>query len=655
MILKWMKSKCFLSIGTAGIHIKFDDYDNIIVLKGKNLDISPESSNGACKSTLIECIVYGLFGKLIKGLPHKEAVNKKVKKGLEIELCFEIDGNEYIVKRTRKPDNLILLKNGEDITQGNAISTQQEIENIVKLNYEAFINVVCFGEHNNHAFLACDPATKRSIVENLLGLEKYLKYCKSAKECLKEVETTISLLKRKYDINKDKLNESNNRFAQFLSKQKQWFAIKQKEKEQIKKLIEDKTKEMSETDDGNAVLIYQQTQIRIQQNKDKILQLEEKRTGISRLLDELKNKLNEIQDEKTTLTLQIKTKEHEINTKKSEINIFEKQNASLHALNPGVKCSVCFGTVDKSNYQNLIDHNNKCIENLKLQIVSLNESYNLIKSKLDGCLKQLNVLNSHKCKIDDNNNLISNNINLLLNEIHKDSKVVQPNHGTKELLLKEQLNDLNERLEKKQNEIDFQDPYVDILGQTKSEIDALSADLVLLEKQIKENDDLVPYYEFWIHGFGDDGIRAFIIDDVLPALNSRINYFLQFLIDNKITLNFNNKFDATIERNPPDGDPFVYNATSGGERRLINLAISQAFSHIMMLSSGAFPNILSLDEVALNVDGPGVYGIYKMICELSKDRQIFVTTHCPNLSELLNSCKVLTIVKKDGFSELQIE
>jgi exonuclease SbcC len=221
------------------------------------------------------------------------------------------------------------------------------------------------------------------------------------------------------------------------------------------------------------------------------------------------------------------------------------------------------------------------------------------------------------------------------------------------LVVKEQIDELKRRLDSKRDELVNHDPYADIIAQTKAEIDVLIVKADAVRAEITVNEELLPYYNYWVHGFGDDGIRAFIIDEILPALNARINYWLQFLIENKIKLVFDNKFDVTIERNPSDGDPFVYNATSGGERRRINLAISQAFSHVMMLSSGVVPSLCSLDEVALNVDLPGVHGIYAMINELAKDRQIFVTTHDPNLTDLLNSCDVITVVKENGFTTIK--
>lgn len=653
MIFKWLKAKCFLSIGANGVHLELNKLGDIIVVKGQNLDVSPESSNGAGKSTLIEIIAYGLFGKLIKGLPHKEAINKKVKKGLEIELCFELDGHEYVVHRGRKPDFLKLSKDGVDETIGGMPDTQKEIENIVKLNYESFINIVCFGEHNNHAFLACDAATKRSIVENLLGLEKYIKYSKVAKESLKEIEAKLAVIKKKYETSCEQRDGCSKRIEQLADKQKAWILSKEDEIKRIKIAIETKSKELTQTDDGQATIAYDQAQERIKNCKDDVVKIETQRVEVSAMLDQIRDKMELFQEHKNSVSLALKTKESEISNKESESKTLRNQVSSMKRLQPGVVCSACFGKVDANNYQHLIDHNMKVMDEIDVQVKLLNKEKEELLTKLSKSVDSISKLSVLKKQAEEKNNSLSAKLNVLLSSIQKDSAIKQPQIGSKELVIKEQIIELNRRLEAKSDELENQDPYADIINQTLGEKVDLDTKITQFKTQIDDGESLIPYYEFWIHGFGDDGIRAFIIDGILPALNARINYWLQFLIDNKITLHFDNKFEVTIERNPPDGDPFVYNATSGGERRRINLAISQAFAHIMILSAGTCPSIISLDEVALNVDVPGVHGIYKMICELSKDRQVIVTTHDPNLNDLLSSCDTITVVKKDGFTQIQ--
>jgi ABC-type multidrug transport system ATPase subunit len=84
----------------------------------------------------------------------------------------------------------------------------------------------------------------------------------------------------------------------------------------------------------------------------------------------------------------------------------------------------------------------------------------------------------------------------------------------------------------------------------------------------------------------------------------------------------------------------------------MNLSISQAFSYAMMMSWGTIPSFIFLDEVGSNMDEIAKQGIYNMICELSKERQVFVTTHDPYLLDLLQGCSKLTVQKKNGFTIL---
>ena len=91
---------------------------------------------------------------------------------------------------------------------------------------------------------------------------------------------------------------------------------------------------------------------------------------------------------------------------------------------------------------------------------------------------------------------------------------------------------------------------------------------------------------------------------------------------------------------------------SGGERQRLNLSVSHAFAHIMMLNSGVCPSILFLDEVTKNIDQNGVFGIYNMIFELAKTRQIFVTTHDKNLLDMLDGIETMRLEKRDGFTKI---
>ena len=97
----------------------------------------------------------------------------------------------------------------------------------------------------------------------------------------------------------------------------------------------------------------------------------------------------------------------------------------------------------------------------------------------------------------------------------------------------------------------------------------------------------------------------------------------------------------------------LFRSTSNGEKQRINLAVSQAFAYVMMLNSGCVPSVVFLDEITGgSVDRAGVVGIYNMIFELAKERQVFVTTHDEKLMSMLQGCETLTLKKENDVTVL---
>ena len=63
----------FLSVKEAVVN--FDSYGNLVRIIGKNYDTKPTGSNGAGKSTIIEAVMFALFGKTIRKTNDKSLKN----------------------------------------------------------------------------------------------------------------------------------------------------------------------------------------------------------------------------------------------------------------------------------------------------------------------------------------------------------------------------------------------------------------------------------------------------------------------------------------------------------------------------------------------------------------------------------------------------
>jgi len=649
------RAKCFLSVGTTPVVIDFSKLGNIVTIRGHNYDRKAGSSNGAGKSTILEMIVFGLYGKLLKKMNHKEAMNTKLKKGLEVEIEFEKGGKHYRVLRKKatkdKSMSVQLWRDGEEWTQGSGVSdTQKEIEKVVGLSYEAFINISFFGQHNMHQFLSCDAAKKREIVENLLSLEKYNLYCKRAKDKKKALELEIKSKVQDYENALRSLDNAKRRILQIHQQQEQWRLMRESELESLQIKLAAKDKEIATTDHGQALLKYQEAQAELPQIREKLEKLVATKDAVLQRQEEYKEKLDAKKAEYHELSLKLNTIYHKIDNCTLGIKSATEALESLTELKDGEKCPVCHGLIAKDNYHHVEEHHKAQREKFQAELKGHYADQDAIRADHDKLKIVIVKLNDLFKQCGFKSGELRNEISGLEARKATLESIKEPAIGLHETLLAEQREGILKLLRSKEEELNAGDPYQEMsvaADKERAECERVTEEMKVA---IKEKEAKLPYFDYWIKGFGDAGIRSLIIDEIIPALNTRINYWLQFLIDNQIRLNFDSNLEETIEANPPDGDPFVYNGLSGGEHMRIDLAISQAFAYLMMLSSGTCPSIVALDEVVTYQDRPGVHCIYSMICELARDRQVLVISHDQDLLQMLEAADTITVERRDGFS-----
>jgi DNA repair exonuclease SbcCD ATPase subunit len=661
--IKYIYAQNFLCFGPDAFELNLKKCGNIVLVKGSNFDVvdgeSKVASNGVGKSSIPEIIVYTLFGKTIKHpkkINHKDVINNQVGKSLKTEVRW----GDFRAVRTRKPDSLRLWESPEgkwndstEISLGGQPATQKLLEEKLGLNYETFVNVVVFTDNNAGSFLECDAANKREIVENLLSLDKYKAFAERAKNLKKDKKDAIKTLQNDYENIRTNLEQAKTKIKAARDQESSWIEKRKSELEILLGKIKTLRKQLESTSEGAEVSRYQEAQARIEELNSEIPDSEAKQVKVQEILDLAQEKLNSVKQKRSETQIAVNGFLASIKGISSEISENKKEIVRLEN-NEGATCKFCLGKVSKENY-------GKYTKQLLDKIDSLQQESDSESSKKDKASSKMDELNSTEKKIaaglssaKESMLKISKDLSQKRKEFSELNKVEKPqSKNITNQLIEQQIESVSNQVAEKKSEIDSPTPFETIIKSLSDEIDS---NTVEFEKKSEELDALekeLPYYEFWATAFGDSGIRKFIIDGIIPALNSRVVYWLQFLIDGKISLEFNNELEEKIERSPSDGDPFVYYAMSGGERRRLNLAVSQAFAHVMMLSSGMSPSLVFLDEVTTNIDQIGVVGVYNMIVELAKDRQVFITTHDQNLLEMLDGCELINLEKRKGFTHLK--
>ena len=228
---KKIKAQNFLCFGDQGIEIDFQNYDSIVIITGKNLDIKDSefnSSNGSGKSSILDVLLYGLFGKTLKNpkkIGVKDVINNKTNKKMSIEIYFD----DVKILRSRKPDGLKLWRSKDEkfdeateLTRGEIKQTQDMIESILGFNYETFKSICAFTDSNTDSYLESSSTERRIIVENLLGLEKYRIYNEKTKEIVKETKIEITLAEKDNIANQSMIDNMTLQLNQIIDKENLW-------------------------------------------------------------------------------------------------------------------------------------------------------------------------------------------------------------------------------------------------------------------------------------------------------------------------------------------------------------------------------------------------------------------------------------------------
>ncbi len=653
---KRIAAKNFLCFGDDGIELNFANYGNIILVKGVNLDSLKKgeeerlSSNGSGKSSIPEIIVYGLFGKTIKSpkkISHKDIMHINCTKGLSVEVCWD----DYKVERKRKPDSLRFWKNDNELTLGGMPATQKLIEDTLGLNYQTFTNIFVFTDDNSNSFLECDAAEKRSIVENLLSLEKYRGYHETAKSLAKDHASSIKTAELELSHIESNIKNLEQTEHLYKEKLKLWKSTKITEIKSIASQLDSAEKELESLNLSEDVQKFEEAQ---KQLSEATSDLETYKSELAKLQEDKKSCEKDLQAVSSSKTKLLEEKHEFVIVKQNYVAEGKKINevlSKIDKLEPGVNCQHCFAPINPDNYATIKQEHESLLKDIKVKYSEADakcKDYDNQKTQFETKEKALQEVLAEKLK---QVKAIEKKQKDTLDKISVLNKIQIPDNTVKKAGVEEKIRIIKETSKKALTDLENGCPYTSLIEDTHAKITQENSSLSAKQVIINDLKTQSEYYAFWTIAFGDSGIRKYIIDEVIPALNANVNYWLQFLIDSKIEINFDNELSETILKFP-DRKPLIYHIMSNGQRRRINLALSQAFAHVMTLNTGRMPSLVFLDEVTTNIDPVGVEGIYNMICELAKEKQVVVTTHDHDLLELLNGCQELNLQMKNGTSIL---
>lgn len=660
----YVKAVNILCFGPEGIELHFSDLGNVIQIEGINLDNpgteDDPASNGAGKSSIQELLSLGLYGKTVRK-PTK-VKGEKIINCLAKDASVEVQWDDYRVLRTFKRSKtgvtakVVVWESKDHIWDDDSKLTRSKddteawIEEKVGLSHKSFCNVAIFDDSNYYAFLEMDTPDKREFVENLLDLDQYIQYHENAKKYLKEQKTLVETLDREYRMLQDVVDACDKRIEMVKGQEVAWRQTKQREMSDLLAKVKLKQQQLATTNEGIQLEAWQKAQDRIAELNKTIGEHETKRTAMLSAIATARTKMEAARKNRDTIAEAAQQRKLDIQTIQAELDRHIKLVEKLEALQEGARCPTCHGVISKENYGDVLSHSNEAAETCRSKIQA---QQNVLGTELTAhktVAENLKVGESKVREAESKVSSLAGIVNQMRSEIARLCAVPKPDGNSVQKMLEIEIDGLKKQLKQKKQEYEGDTPFTEILAHATTEKEDRIVKKDLKAKELEDAEKEIPYYEYWVYAFGDKGIRRYVIDGIIPALNSRSGHWLQCLIDNKINVEFNNELDETIIRN---GNPGFYENMSNGECRRINLAVSQAWAYIRMLNSGSCPSVVFLDEITGGgIDRAGIVGVYNMIFELAKERQVFVTTHNETLVSMLQGCEKIKLRKQNDITQL---
>lgn len=164
---KVVRYKNFLSTGNSFTEIRLDRSQSTLVV----------GQNGAGKSTMLDAISFGLFGKPHRNINKPQLVNSINQKQCLVEVEFSVGKTEYKVVRGIKPGKFEIFKDGQMFNQESHAKEYQRMleQNILKLNHKSFHQVVVLGSSSFIPFMQLPAGHRRDVIEDLLDINVFSK------------------------------------------------------------------------------------------------------------------------------------------------------------------------------------------------------------------------------------------------------------------------------------------------------------------------------------------------------------------------------------------------------------------------------------------------------------------------------------------------
>ena len=230
--------KNFLSTGNQWTEVNLTEHDTNIIV----------GANGAGKSTILDALTFALFNKPFRKITKPQLINTTNERDGIVEVEFTVRNRQYKVLRGLKPNKFEIWVDGKMQDQFSHAADQQKNfeQNILKLNYKSFTQIVILGSSTFVPFMQLTASNRREVIEDLLDIKIF----SSMNEVIKAKLRTQREEVRTYDLKKDSLLDKVQMQENFIKQTERSSKDDIKEKQnQIRKIAKEAKEYIDENEE----------------------------------------------------------------------------------------------------------------------------------------------------------------------------------------------------------------------------------------------------------------------------------------------------------------------------------------------------------------------------------------------------------------------
>ena len=555
------------------------------------------SSNGAGKSFLLDGIAWCLWGRCLRADYKGDDVMRITStSGTFVEVNVVGARESIRVTRYRKhPQNksrLLVCVAGRDVSRGTDDETQQLVNQLLGMDFAAFQNSVAFGAREDiRSFYSATDSQRKEVFNQILGLSVYAKAEDVAKQHQRSLQSKVQ---------------------DALARVKGCETVLQTQQALLEQL---KLAESSDALDREiesleaSVAQHKKAEVRAKdvfEAADAAFSAVEKRQASARRDFESLQSKHEVQ----RVVLEKRVREHERASAAAETAL---DHARSRARQIRQACDSCGQPIPKKVFDEqqvklgaeIVKHE-AALQESNARLSEASDQLRELVKTAPKFVEDVQYAAALKKKSDAKNEAN------LAHYKHKEVAARLTSAKDRRTRANSQLSVVQSEVEQKKSELQRE---ADKHAQLSQELDQVA---------------------FWVEGFGNQGLRSFLIEAEIPEINRRATAYAQKLLGNGATV----AFDATTQLKSSaaireklsisasiPGCAQNYAGASKGQKRRLDLALLLAFRDVVSnRATNTFRQFFA-DELFDGLDATGAAHVVELLRDISKDCPVILVTH----------------------------